>query len=300
MQAPGMSPLNLDNIANEQDVQGKVLAEKKKKLAITLLKNDFIGVLQSNKIATTIAEQIYNSSSFAPNVNLGTYPGERGVIIHANNSNYRGVLRRRKVTGIQCYPLTGGTGNIIIVDSDNGVEISTPFPATFVANKVNSFTIDYTPINGVFKVLIDNTAISFASAPIICLKGCNNSMPNQCGWADGWDGMQAVKSEGYGINVQFKCFCDYDKLICDLSKTFIGELIWLKWQELIFDEQLKSNRFEGWVIYNRDELPGIIAQLNNQYNTKWNQMVGGGLFKILQTYRDDCLECRGVRTLVNL
>lgn len=300
MQAGGMSPLNLDNIANELDVQGKTLAEKKKKLAITLLRNDFIGVLQSNKIATTIADPIYNTSSFAPSIDKGIYAGQRGVVIHANNANYKGVLRKRKVTGIQCYPLTSGVGEIVIVDSDNGVEISTPFAATFVAGKINSFAIDYVPLNGVFKVLIDNSEINFASAPIVCLKGCNNTMPNTCGWADGWDGRNYVKSEGFGINVQFKCFCDYDQLICDLSKSFVGELIWLKWQELIYDEQRKTNRFDGWVLYNRDELPTIIADLNTQYNTKWNQMIGGGLFKILQAYRDDCLECRGVRTVTNI
>jgi len=301
MQAGGMSPKNLENTASEQYVSGTKLANMKKALAITLLKNDFIGVLRGNNIATTIADPIYSTSTFIPAVDLGTYSGARGVTLHANHSNYHGRLRKQKITGISCYPLTSGVADIQIVDVIEGVTTITPFSATFVANRINNFAIDYTCQNSVVRVLIDNSVITFASAPITCLKGCNNSMPNPCGWADGWDGTAAVKSEGYGINVLFKCHCDYDQLLCDLAPTFTGELLWLKWQELIFDEQYKTNRFSAWVIYNREDIDKVILpQIRQQYAIKWNEMVGGALFNILKTYRDDCLNCRGIRQVTNI
>lgn len=301
MQAGGMSPKNLDNIASEQYIQGVRLAEMKKSLAINMIRNDLIGVLSANNIATTIADPIINTSSFNVGVDMGLYAGERGVTIHANDSHYRGRLRKRRIVGIQCYPLTSGTADIQIVDVISGVTTVTPYPATFVANTINTFAIDYVFQNPTVRVLISNAAINFASAPITCLKGCGGTMPNQCGWADGWDGTGAVKGEGYGINVQFKCHCDYDELICELSRSFTGELIWLKWQELIFDEQYKTNRFESWVIYNRADLKdNVIPDLRQQYATKWNSMITGGLFEMLKSYRDDCLNCRGVRMLTNI
>ncbi len=301
MQAAGMSPKNLENTASEQYVSGVRLATIKKQVAITLLKNDFIGVLIGNNIATTIADPIYDTSTFIPGVDMGLYAGARGVTLHANNSNYHGRLRKRKITGISCYPLTSGNADIQIVDVISGVTTITPFAATFVANRINTFKIDYTCENDTVKVLIDNTDINFASAPISCMKGCNNSMPNNCAWADGWDGTAAVKSEGYGINVMFKCHCDYDQIICDLAPTFTGELIWLKWQELVFDEQYKTNRFSSWVIYNREDIATVVLpQIREQYVKKWNDMVSGALFNILKTYRDDCLNCRGVRILTNI
>lgn len=300
MQAAGMSPKNLANIAEEQYVQGVKLANVKKIVAQTLLRNDLIGVLIGNNIASINADPVYNSSTFIPGTDMGLYPGARGVTLHAANSDYRGRLKKRKITGISCYPLVNGTADIQIVDVIQGVTTITPFAASFVANRINTFAIDYTCIGNDVRVIIDNTSINFCSAPITCMKGCNNSMPNTCAWVDGWAGPAPVKSEGYGINVMFKCHCDYDQLICDLSPAFTGELIWLKWQELIYDEQLKTNRFTAWTTYNRDELPTYIAQLQNQYNTKWNQLVSGSLFNILKEYRDDCLQCRGVRILTNI
>ncbi len=300
MQAGGMSPKNLSNIAEEQYVQGVKLANVKKDLAITLLRNDFIGVLRANNIATTITDPIYNTSSFIPGVDMGLYPGERGVTLHGVDIGYRGTLKQRKITGISCYPLANGTGYIQIVDVISGVVTTTPFAATFVANRINTFAIDYTCQNTSVRVVIDNTSINFASAPITCLKGCNSSMPNTCAWADGWNGTTAVKSEGYGINVMFKCHCDYDQLLCDMSQSFIGELIWLKWQELVYDDQYKSNRFNGWTTYNREDIQSVVLpELRAQYVGKWNDFVGG-LYNILKTYRDDCLNCRGIRQVTNI
>jgi len=299
MQAAGMSPKNLANIASEQYVQGIALANVKKQVAITLLRNDFISVLYANKIATALSEPIYDTSTFIPGVDMGLYAGARGVVIHGISSG-KSKLRKRKITQISCYPLTSGTADIQIVDIIQGVTMITPFAATFVANRINTFAIDYECQNETVKVLVDNTAINFSSAKITCLKGCNNTMPNPCAWADGWNGLEAVKSEGYGINVFFKCHCDYEQLICDLATTYTGKLIWLKWQELVFDEQLKTNRFNSWVVYNREDLPGYISSIQNEYNRTFNDLVAGALFNMLKTYRDECLDCRGVRVLTNI
>ena len=65
------------------------------------------------------------------------------------------------------------------------------------------------------------------------------------------------------------------------------------------EEQYRTNRFNDWVIYNREEMPDVINQLRADYTTRWNEMMNG-LFGILNTYKDDCLNCRGVKKVANI
>lgn len=295
MMAPGMSPKNLSNIANENYVEGKKLADIKKQLAISFFKNDFIGALQANRVVTYITDPIYDSSRFNTNVAKGLYSGERGITLHTNGS-YRGRLRTTFIKNVQVYPLTTGAGDIKVYDGFN----VTSYPVTFVANQLNTFAVNYTLITPNARVVINNTVQQFCSSPITCMRGCNNTLPNICGWCDGWDGTKPVKAEAFGISLQFYCHCNYEQILCDLGATYSGELIWLKWQYLIYDEQFKTNRFAGWTTYNRDELKQtILPDLEAQYVAKWNALMDG-LFAILQTYRDDCLNCRGIKWRPNI
>lgn len=302
MQAPGMSPINADKIATEQYGSGYNLLQVKKVLAQKAVRNDLLKVLYVNNIASTIADKVYDSSVFVPGINMGTYPGFRGVKLHGVNSGKRGTLRKLMVKSIQCYPLTSGVGEIHIIDYISGVESITTIPVTFVANSINTFTLPdpYIAQNKDIAIVIDNTAINFCSAKITCKKGCSNDIPNPCAWSNGWDGTEDVRLEGYGVNVQFYCHCDYDQLLCDFSQPFIGELIWLKLQQMVFEEQYKTNRFNGWVIYNRDDIKEWIDDVQTKYNSQFNNIVAGGLFKMLEEYRDECLNCRGIRKMVNV
>lgn len=296
MQAAGISIKNLANTANETYVSGTELAMEKKSLALTLIKNDLIGAMQANNVVSSISEIKYDTSIFSTASNTGNYAGLRGVSLHKNRS-FRGNLRKTKIKQVQCYPLVGGDNILSILD---GTTLYT-WDVTLIANQVNTFDetnlsgFPFTMTNDTVRVMFDDTTEIFTKTDIKCGRGCNNSVPNPCAWADGWDGTGAVKVEGYGVNIQFYCDCDYEQIICDLSNSFSGELIWLKWQILIFQEQLMSNRFNEWVIYNHEELKDtIIPNLITQYNNKWNSLMQG-MYGILSAYRDDCLNCRGIR-----
>lgn len=304
--AAGISSKILANIANETYVQGANLAMEKKRVALIKFRNDFIGAMQSNRVVTTIVDPIYPAADFNTSLDVGTYAGDRGVVLH-KNTNYRGTLRQTIINSIECYPLQSGDGTIKLIVEKNGYVNEYSWEVTFVADQVNIFGAEQfsefpfilPPEAKSAKVLVDQTDISFCSTVITCLKGCSGSLPNECGWVDGWDGAKAVKDEGYGVNINFLCHCNYEQILCDLSKSYSGELIFLKWQIEIFDEEYKTNRFNNWVIYNRSELPGIIADLNNQYATKWNNMMSG-MLGILNAYKDQCLNCRNIRWVVNV
>jgi hypothetical protein len=298
MQAPGMSLKTFADTASDTYTRGLDMVMAKKSLALMQFRNDFIGALQSNKVVSMTANPVYDGAMFDIGVSNGLYNGYRGVTLHKSNK-YRGSLRRTKIKAIQVYPLGAGAGTIKIEDGYN----SYTYPVTFVANQVNTFDADV--LDGFpfvmgspnVRVTIDNSTIAFASAPVICHEGCHGQMPNDCGWVNGWDGTKKVKKEAYGINLQFQCECDYEQVICDLSYT--GELIWLKWQIAVYDEVLKSNRFSNIVVYKGEQIEKqILPDLESQYVTKWNEMMAGVL-SVLQTYRDDCLNCRGIRWRTN-
>lgn len=302
MMAKGITLKNLANIATETYNAGLEMAMSNKSLTITQFKNDFIGALQLNKVVTTISNPQYDTGIFNTSENIGTYAGYRGLNIYKSHK-YKGRLRKTYIKSIQVYPLASGDTVINIWDGIN----SYSYAVTLVANQINTFDEDnlegfpfvMASTDSGLRITIDQTSIPLASSKITCLKGCNGTVPNECAWADGWDGERNVKSEGYGLNVQFYCGCDYEQVICDLSKTFTGELIWLKWQYNILEEQLYSNRFTNMVVYNKEQTEKRLKELEADYTNKWNALMAG-LLSILQTYKDDCLDCRGIRWRTNL
>lgn len=299
--APGISIKTLADTANETYLKGAELAMQKKELAINMVRNDFIAALHQNRVVTTISNPEYNTSQFNTGASVATYSGERGVVLH--KANWRGKLRRLYIKEIQLYPLGSGDATLKIYDGYNVYE----YAVTLTGGQINTFNeenLDGFPFmmneNSTYlKVLIDQSEFPFVSAPITCMVGCNGTAPNPCGWADGWDGAAAVKREGYGINVVFYCDCNYEQILCDLAKSYSGELIWLKWQIAIFEEAQKSNRFNNWIVYGADKIGDQIASLDAKYTSKWNALMEGAL-GILKTYRDDCLNCRGTRWVTNM
>jgi hypothetical protein len=303
MGASGMSPLNASKVTTEQYANMLEMLEIVKQNAIRILRTDFNGFLQSNRIATTITNRVYDSAKFNVAKGNGFYAGFRGQTIHANTRYQRGNMRQLRIVSVETYTLVGGEGEIVIADFDNGVPITTSYPTTFVANtkQIHTLPTPYIAVSSQISVLIDNTSLAFSSSDIICGVGCGGSAKNDCATVQGYDGEAFVRKEGYGMNVQFTCDCYYDNLICDLTSAFTGELLWYKMQELFYEEQYKSNRFNNWTTYNRDEIMKvIIPDLQNKYATKFNAMISGGIMDILRQYQDDCLNCRGIRYQTNI
>lgn len=293
--APGISLKNLAQTATETYTSGVEMAMAKKNLALVLLRNDFLSALQGNNVIANISNPTYDAAIFNTNGNTGNYSGERGLNVYKSFER-GGGLRSLYIQSIELYPLSSGDATIKIIDGYK--EYS--YPVTLVANQLNSFGKDELsgfPFNvesGSARVVIDQSDIAFANTELICHSGCNGAK-NPCGWVDGWNGTGKTKYNGYGINIKFSCECDYSKILCDLSNSFSGELIWLKWQILIFEEQLKSNRLTPWVIYGRDEIKdSVIPQLKSDYANKWNALMDG-MLNILKTYKDVCLDCKGIR-----
>lgn len=301
LQADGMTVNNLANIAS--DSGGIELAMAKKALSILEVKNDMIAALHANKVVTTIINKTYDAANFIIDQNNGLYAGYRGVTLH--RVPQRGTLRKLKINAVECYPLSDGVITLKIDDGLNvysypGIAVTGGMVNVIDKDMITNFPFVVRDAATEVKVLIEQSSITFCKSNIICLKGCSGNAPNDCGWVDGYNGIEAVKSEGFGVNIKFNCECDYADILCNMPKTLTGELVWLKWQINVFKEQLMSNRFNNWVVYNEQNFKELVLpELENRYNTKWNAIMGG-LYDILKQYNDMCLNCRGVRWVVNL
>lgn len=302
LQAPGISIKGLANITNDTKVSGVDLALKQKELSLIQVQNDLIASLNANRAIVSMSESNIQSASIITGQSSGLYNGFRGQVI--NKVHRKGSLTEMTIERIELFPLTSGTVSLKIDDGINIYNLSVPLTGG-QTNIIDSDLTDLLPMvishsSSKVKVTIDQSNVMFAKSLISCMKGCNGTAPNECGYVDGWNGSSVVKSEGYGMNVVFKCRCKYEDILCNMNKQLIGEIIWLKWQINIFKEQLRSNRFNNWVVYAAANITEqILPELTQEYNEKW-QAIMNGLPDILKRYNDSCISCRGSRWEVRI
>lgn len=299
MDAPEISAKNLANIANEEYVTGLNLAKKKVTQAILLVRNDLMSAMTANKVLPNLSAKKHTTGEFKTNINYPAEAKERGVTLYKNRK-IKGALRKLKIHSVQVYPLaTVENVKLKIYDDYAGGTVST-YNVNLVANEVNTFNVDY-ELKGTFaRVLLDGTEVPVAGSYLTCFSGCNGTMPNDCGYTKGWyDEKEISSKEGFGINLEFSCVCDYQQLLCDLAQTYVGELVWLKSRVLLMEEHLKTNRLNNWVVYGREETRDYLTDIENQYREKW-QVFSNSLPGLLKQMRDDCLVCNGIKWTTNV
>jgi hypothetical protein len=299
MDAPELSILNLANIANEEYVTGLNLARKKVEQATILVRNDLMSVMAANHVMPNLTDKRYSTGEFKPSITFPAEAKERGLTVY-KNSRIRGQLRKLVIHTIKVYPLADAEDVTLKIYDDYTGGIVSTYNIALVANQVNSFNVAYEMKGSFVRVVLDGTDVPVASSYLTCLTGCNGTMPNDCGYTKGWYGDKEVSGkEGFGVNVEFSCACDYEQLLCDLAKTYIGEIVWLKSRVLLMEEHLRTNRLNNWVIYGREETQQYLADVENQYREKWNVFVNA-MPALLKQFKDDCLVCNGMRWVTNV
>jgi hypothetical protein len=296
MSAPELTPLTLADIANEKYVIGYNVAKNALNTAILDIRNDFLAVLSSNNIVPNLDNTIYETSVFEPGTTHPAKGVERGISLYRNTS-IKGSLKKLKIHKVHLFPKVSVPSAEILI-YDNG--ILTQYNVELVANQVNSFDIEYTVTGHVARILLDNSAIPMGGARLICFVGCNGTQPNGCGYTKGYDGKGDIGGkEGFGIGVDFSCECDYEGLLCSLSKSYVGKLIFLKARIKLLDERIYGTRNNDWTAFGKDEAKEMKNELEGEYVQTWNTFVAS-LPNILSKYRDDCIACKGVKIVTNI
>lgn len=297
--APEISTNTLAKMANEEYVTGLALARAKVGLATKLVKNDLQSAMAANNVLPNITDIKYNAATFNAATVISALAVNRGLILH-RNPRIKGRMNKCVIETVWAYPLVNATGvSLTITDNGNGGVTST-YNVDLIAGEANKFTLNYL-VQGTFaQVYINGDGLSFSSSYLTCFSGCNGALPNACGYVKSYyNGKEISGREGYGISIDFKCACDYDELLCGLSKGVLGNIIWLKSRLLLLEELIKTDRLNNWTVYNREESKEYYGQLNGEYVTAWNTFVNS-LPNILANMQDECLDCRGIRWMVNV
>lgn len=302
LDAPELSTLNLAAMANEDVQSGMALATAKISLATKLVRNDIMSIMAAANILPEVTDIHYNTGVFRTNKVIAAEPYFRGLVLYKNRKS-SGKLRKNKIHKVSIFPLNNATDvTLKLIDAYPTADLvtETSIVIDLVANQVNEIDLDYVVRGEWVKILLDGTDVSVASSYLTCFTGCNGTMPNDCGYTKGYYNNKEISAkEGYGIIADFSCYCDYEELMCDLAKLYIGEIVWLKTRVLLLEEHKKSNRLNNWIIYNREETKEYLTDVENQYRSKWNVFVQS-MPRILKQYRDSCLDCKGARWIDNI
>jgi len=292
-QAPELSKLTLSATANETYITGAKLAQEKLNLAILDVKNDMLGLMAANKMIPSLTQNIsYETSNFDSKKYTYLENGkEKGFSLY-KVGNER--LKRLKLTKLHVYPVVDVVdAEIKIYDSG---QVAT-YTIDLVGGEVNTIDIDYILVGNFIRVLAD---IDVYTSKLICQVGCNGAKPNECAYTKGFNGDNEVSAkEGYGLGVEFNCYCDYDNILCDLSRQYIGKIVWLKARMLLIDEMLFTDRLNNWTVYNTDRLKDLRIEVANEYTDNWNTFVNA-LPVMLKTYNGQCLTCTGSKWVQNI
>lgn len=257
---------------------------------------DFINHLTANGLIPNLSESKKISSGDFNMTNTNpVYAGKRGIVITSVNPD---GLRRVVVNKLKILPKQSGNFQLDILDEYNNLK--TTLTLALVADSVNEFYINY-PISGTkAKFLLDNAALETQSSVITCLKGCNGTKPNKCGYVSGWDGIKEVKTEGFGLVAEFACQCDYSYLICKLAKSYVGKLIFTKMRIGVIEHALFNNRLTNWIIYGKEERDALLKDLQSEYMGLFNTLTQTLPHQTLHYQKEGCIECKGISVKVNV
>lgn len=292
--APEISTNILANIASEEYIQGRALAVDKVNLAVKMVRNDLQSVMAANNVLPNITDISYIAGTFKGSTSLGASTKQRGVSLH-RNPKIQGKMNKQVIHNVYLYPLTSKNAvNVYIYDEWAGGTLTT-YELNLVANQSNTLNVEYTILGRYARVFIQDGEVSMASTYLTCFTGCGGKMPNECGYVKSYfDGRDLTGKEGYGINIDFSCSCDYDELLCGLSKTTLGNIVWMRARYELMESLIKTDRLNNWTVYNRDEAKAFAVDIYNQYVTDWRTFANS-LPNILKNMRDSCLDCRGIR-----
>lgn len=293
MDAPELNQTSMAAMADADFIKGYDLAKEAVRQAGIFLRNDFLGVLASNKIATTIHEELHASSKFDSETIYPAVSIERGFVLHKSSKN--GKMKKLRIRKLYLNAADSAESATIKI-YDNGKVTSVNVS---VDEGLNEYDFEYEVQGQSARIVLAEESVPVFATKLLCHVGCDGKAPNDCGYTKAWNGSEVAVKEAYGLGVDFSCFCDYDSLLCGLSKTYIGNLLYLKSRIILLEKRQHSTRLNDFIIYGEEEAKELRVELINEYNGEWNTFVGS-LPNILKSYRDDCLDCRGIKWQTNI
>ena len=293
LDAPEISKSNISQIANSDELNGYLFLKKQLEYAIRDVNNDFLALLNTNNLIVQTGVSSISTGEFS---NAYTNPAnqKRGISIFRNSNRKPNSIKKLVLKDVLIYPISDHEQTTLyVLDGSEVIE----YKIKLFGERINRFTIDYTAKNSDnLHIYLDN--VETYSSQLTCLLGCGGTILNECGYVKGYNNGMSVQREGYGINAVFGCECDYESLLCRFSKTYVGEIIYLKARSNILKERLYNERLTPYIIYGRDEAEKLQVEIENEYREKWNAFISS--IPDLLANDSDCINCKKVRIVVNV
>lgn len=292
--APEISLANLAGMAKDSYLSGLALLRAKMRLALLEVQNDFINFLQVNRFATILNAPAISTGRFTTDYTNPAAAQERGITLYRNPG--QSGIRKLRIRKLSVFPIQSVEG-VQIRFYDNGYVSA--ITVNLVGGQINNFDVDYTVQGNSVRILMDNAAFATYSSVLTCMTTCTGAMPNDCGYVKGYNGSAEIQKEGFGINAEFSCDCDYTELLCSYSKNYVGKIVWTKARALLLSERINSQRLNPFIIYGRDDAIRLQTEVENEYREAWNNFALS-LPELLKYVKSDCIACKGVQIVTNL
>lgn len=293
---PGMSLTQAADIADAEYVTGKALLIDKRRIALMKIKNDLIGVLQSNDYIPQTVANIFRTGTLRRDrdayiVQPLNNDSWRGNVIYANRADC--ALRKLYITEVYIKSDYDGPTTLRITDDTNVYD----YDITLTAGAINAITVNFKAEGKTVELLLPDTIAVYSVNPNC---GCGGQA-NECARILGTFGAATTNTEGFGIWADVQCACDYDHLLCQLGRQgLLGEILMYKTGIEIMDERLKTDRLNYFTTYGREEAKETKAEWYREYVDKWNILINS-LPGVLPTVdRCGCIECGGMSIRTNI
>lgn len=300
MDAPEMSPLALADIAGSKDTSGLQLAQRILSNAAVQVRNDMLAVLSDNNMLVDATSPVYGTSVFKEGEVPSASSDERGLKLIKSNPRWRKSVRKLVIKNIKIYALEDADAvEVKIYDSGLDLPITTTYEFDLVGDRVNTFLVNYEVLGE--HAIVALAGVDVGSSYLATCAGCSGKVPNDCAYTESYNNGRSIAGrEGYGVGVDFICECDYDKLLCNLSKTTLGNLIWMKARVMLLNERLQTERANNWVVYGREEIKDYyLPKLESEYDAAWKPFVKS-LPQILKSFSGECITCNGIRSVISV
>ncbi|KAB1228448.1 hypothetical protein [Chryseobacterium viscerum] len=289
MDAPEIDIAKINDIATAEYNTGFKILKNCIRLALRDIETDFISVLFANKISASNNSYDVVTGNFSTQYqNSGS--GQKGIVIHKQG---RSGIKKIHIKKIRIYPVNDNS-NAQLKFIDSGKE--SVINVSLIGGKINEFATDYFVEGDNVKIVLEG--VETYSSELTCLLGCGGTIPNDCGYVKGWNGLSETQKEGFGINAVFSCECDYSQVLCQQSKNFVGLLVFLKARIYAMEERINSTRINPFIIYGQETAKEKRIELISEYNSKWNVFIDTIPNAI--SGNDDCFECKKSKMVTNV
>lgn len=296
MKAPEITTLSLSDTSNEKYISGYKLAKAVLENTLLDFKNDFLFVLSANNISTNVSRILYQSSEFNLSNTWPPVNKERGLTYYKAPKS-KNKIKKSTITKVSILPLIDKEDAEVLIYDCGSLYT---YPVSLTGGMINTIEINHVVQGDFARVLVSGVDLPVASSMLTCFTGCGGKLPNDCGYVKGYNGDTEISNkEGFGIGIEFTCECDYEAILCELAKSYVGKLIFLKARIGLLDERISSNRLSNLVIYGIDEAKDKKKELELEYAESWNAFVAS-LPNLLKKYNTDCLNCVGIKWVTNI